>query len=295
MSWIQIRLHCSSLIPKEQLETLEDALLEVGAVSVTYQDAANQPILEPGLNEAPLWDKLLLTALFNADINVAATLILAEALYGQVLPEHKIEIVEDKDWIREWMDSYKPMQFGERLWICPSWCDAPDASAINIMLDPGLAFGTGTHATTAMCLRELDKMQLADKTVIDYGCGSGILAIAALLLGAKNVICVDTDPQALRATLDNARRNGIEEDRIQVYLPDEEPQQAVDLVLANILAGPLVDLAPKLMALTKAGGALVLSGLLDEQRAVIVEAYTEIAFSAFMTEAEWLCLHGKHE
>ena len=292
MSWIQVRFRCAATMEKDQLEALEDALLEVSAVSVTYQDAADQPILEPALNETPLWDELILTALFNADINVAATLILLEALWGQGLPEHKVEILEDKDWIREWMDSYKPMQFGSRLWICPSWCEVPDKNAVTIMLDPGLAFGTGTHPTTAMCLRQLDKMDVVGKTVIDYGCGSGILAIAALLLGAKNVVCVDLDPQALKATLDNAERNGIAADRLQVYLPDQEPQEEVDVVLANILAGPLVELAPKLMQLTTAGGELVLSGLLDEQRDVIVKAYTEINFQAFNTENEWLCLQG---
>ena len=293
MSWIQVRFHCAAAMPQPQQEALEDALLEVGAVSVTYQDAGDQPILEPGVNETPLWDELILSALFNADINVVATLILLEAVYGSELPSHKVEILEDKDWIREWMDSYKPMQFGSRLWICPSWCEVPDKNAVTIMLDPGLAFGTGTHATTAMCLQQLDQMDVKGKTVIDYGCGSGILAIAALLLGAKSVVCVDTDPQALKTTLENAQRNGISEDRLQVYLPDEEPQHAVDLVLANILAGPLVELAPKLMSLTACGGELILSGLLNEQREVIVEAYGEIQFEVFKTENEWLCLQGR--
>lgn len=292
MSWIQVRFRCAATMGKDQLEVLEDALLEVAAVSVTYQDAADQPILEPGLNETPLWDELILTALFNADINVAATLILLEAIFGQALPEHKVEILEDKDWVREWMDSYKPMQFGSRLWICPSWCEVPDKDAVTIMLDPGMAFGTGTHPTTAMCLRQLDQMDVRGKTVIDYGCGSGILAIAALLLGATNVVCVDTDPQALKATLDNAERNGISADRLQVYLPDEEPQDVVDLVLANILAGPLVELSPKLMALMSSAGDLVLSGLLNEQRDVIVEAYAKVHFTDFKTENEWLCLQG---
>ncbi len=292
MSWIQIRFRCAAVMPQDQQEALEDALLEVGAVSVTYQDAADQPILEPGLNETPLWDELILTALFNADINVTATLILLEALFGQALPEHKTEILEDKDWVREWMDSYKPIQFGSRLWICPSWCEVPDKDAVTLMLDPGLAFGTGTHATTAMCLRQLDKMDLAGKTVIDYGCGSGILAIAALLLGATSVICVDTDPQALKTTVENAKRNGISSAQLQVYLPGDEPQDGVDLVLANILAGPLVELAPKLMALTAEKGELILSGLLNEQRDVIVETYTDINFHAFKTENEWLCLQG---
>ena len=288
MSWLQIRLYTT---PSEQ-EALEDALLHSGAVSVTYEDGADQPILEPGLNETPLWDQLVLTALFNADIDTGATLAEIARHYGRPLPKHKVEILEDKDWIREWMDSYQPIQFGERLWICPSWCEAPDPDATNILLDPGLAFGTGTHPTTAMCLRLLDGMDVSGKTVIDYGCGSGILAIAALLLGAESAICVDIDPQALIATRENATRNGIGEERLQVYLPGKAPQQAADLVLANILAGPLAELAPTLMARTQSGGSIVLSGLLNEQRQPIVDTYDEIAFNHFATEQEWLCLAG---
>ena len=288
MSWIQIRFTCAAAVQ----EALEDGLMDVGALSVTYQDAADQPILEPGLNETPLWDALLVSALFNADINVVATLALLELVLAKPLPAHKIEIVEDKDWVLEWMDAYKPIQFGERLWICPSWCDVPDKDALNIMLDPGLAFGTGTHPTTAMCLRALDKMDLSGKTVIDYGCGSGILAIAAILLGAKSVVCVDNDPQALKATRENAQRNNIDEAQLQVYLPDDEPQDATDLVLANILAGPLVELSAKLMALTNANGKIMLSGLLNEQRDVIIAAYHAVQFSDFHTENEWLCLQG---
>lgn len=288
MSWLQIRFRTT---PDLQ-ESLEDVLLEVGAASITYQDAADQPILEPALNETPLWDALIITALFTADIDVNETLSTVEQMFGQALPKHQTEILEDKDWIREWMDSYKPIQFGQRLWICPSWCDVPDPDAVTIMLDPGLAFGTGTHPTTAMCLRQLDGMDVRGKTIIDYGCGSGILAIAAILLGAKSVICVDNDPQALVATRDNAKRNGISEEQLSVYLPDDEPQIPADIMLANILAGPLVELSPKLMALTKPSGDLILSGLLDEQRAVIVSAYADIQFFDFITDNEWLCLAG---
>lgn len=293
MSWIQFRFHCQASVDKASQEALEDALLEVGALSVTYQDAADQPILEPGLNETPLWDELIILALFSAEIDAKATLAQLESLFALPLPRHKVEILEDKDWVREWMASFKPIQFGQRLWICPSWCEVPDPAAVNIMLDPGLAFGTGTHPTTAMCLRQLDKMDLRGKTVIDYGCGSGILAIAALLLGAESVVCVDNDPQALTATMDNAARNCIGKDRISAYLPDAEPQQPVDIVLANILAGPLVELSPKLMSLMQPGGEIVLSGLLDEQRQLILPAYDEVAFSEFVTENEWLCLQGR--
>lgn len=288
MSWLQIRFFTT---PNHQ-ETLEDALLEAGAASITYQDAKDQPILEPALNETPLWDQLILTALFTADINVQATLALVEIFFGGPLPDSTVEILEDKDWVREWMDAYQPMSFGERLWICPSWCEPPQPDAVNIMLDPGLAFGTGTHPTTAMCLRVLDNLPVDDQQVIDYGCGSGILAIAALLLGAKHATCVDNDPQALIATTDNAERNHIATNAIHSYLPDAEPQTPVDLVMANILAGPLVELAPKLTALIKVGGQLVLSGVLDSQRQSIIDAYPTVEFTAFNTEQEWLCLVG---
>lgn len=288
MSWLQIQFTTTPALQSD----LEDALLQAGSVSITYQDAKDQPILEPGLNEAPLWDDLVITALFDADIDVNPTLAVVELLFGQPLPAHQVEILEDKDWVREWMDSYKPMQFGERLWICPSWCEAPDPHAVNLLLDPGLAFGTGTHPTTAMCLSVLDQLDVNDARIIDYGCGSGILAIAALLLGADSAIGVDNDPQALVATKDNAGRNQIDADRLQVFLPDEEPRDAADVMLANILAGPLVELAPKLMSLTKPGGKLVLSGVLDTQRQAIIEAYDSIDFDAFHTQAEWLCLVG---
>ncbi|MCL3782939.1 50S ribosomal protein L11 methyltransferase, partial [Prolixibacteraceae bacterium JC049] len=149
-----------------------------------------------------------------------------------------------KDWEREWMDNFHPMCFGQRLWICPSWRDVPDENAVNVMLDPGLAFGTGTHPTTAMCLQWLDGLDLAGKTIIDFGCGSGILAIAALKLGAAKAIGIDIDPQAIQASRDNAERNGVSE-RLELYLPKDQPEaMTADVVVANILAGPLRELAP---------------------------------------------------
>lgn len=290
MSWLQIQFSTQ----KQHQSALEDALMECGALSLTYQDAADQPILEPALYQTPLWDELVLTALFEASIDAKQTLSLCEAIFGEPLPKHKVEILEDKDWIREWMDSYQPIQFGERLWVCPSWCEPVDAKAVNILLDPGLAFGTGTHPTTAMCLKVLDQLDCQNKQVIDYGCGSGILAIAALLLGGQSAIGVDLDPQALTASRDNAQRNHIADQRFALYLPEQQPKNIqADIVLANILAGPLVELAPQIMAMVKVGGDLVLSGLLLEQKQALLDAYSDIEFEHILSEEQWLCLHGR--
>lgn len=265
MSWIQIRLH----VPQVDVEAIENALLAAGALSVTFQDDADQPILEPELGTTPLWDDTKVIGLFDANQDsqqLVDTLSLCfQAEGGQQLPTHHVEIVEDKDWVREWMDDYHPMQFGPRLWVCPSWKTPPDPHAINLLLDPGLAFGTGTHPTTALCLAYLDRTVRGGELVIDYGCGSGILGIAALLLGAERMIGTDIDPQALTATRDNAQRNRIADERYQVYLPADTPAVEADVMVANILAGPLKALAPDIARLTKSGGRLALSGLLSEQ------------------------------
>ena len=289
MSWLQITFSTGI----HQQEALEEALLSEGALSITYQDAADQPILEPELNETPLWDELTLMALFEAHIDAPTLLHTISNDLAFTINANKIEILEDKDWVRSWMDDYKPIQFADNLWICPSWCKPVNKHAINIMLDPGLAFGTGTHPTTALCLSQLAKLDLQDKTVIDYGCGSGILAIAALLLGAKSATCVDIDPQALSATRDNAQRNGIADERIHLYLSGTEPNTPADIILANILAGPLIKLAPHLMNLAKPKATVILSGLLVTQKSAIKNAYTKIRFSREPTEQQWLCLEGK--
>ena len=289
MGWIQIQFTTQA----EEQETLEDALLEAGALSITYIDAADQPILEPGLNETPLWDSILLLALFDSDIDTHDALAMAEQAYGQPLPSYEVELLQDKEWEREWMDDFHPMQFGDRLWICPSAHEPVDPDAVNVRLDPGLAFGTGTHPTTAMCLSALDKMDVGDKDIIDVGCGSGILSIAALMLGAKSVVGTDIDPQALTASRDNAQRNNIEEDCFTLFLAGEEPAEAkYDIVLANILAGPLVELAPMLSRYLKPGGIILLSGLLIEQQSEVLDAYDEVGFQEFYTQEPWLCLEG---
>ena len=272
MPWLQVRL----AITPEQAETYEDALLEVGAVSVTFMDAEDQPIFEPDLGTTPLWSHTHLLALFEADTDPASLVAHLQLLTGGDLPEHQIERIEDQDWERSWMDNFQPMRFGQRLWIVPSWHAAPEPEAVNLLLDPGLAFGTGTHPTTSLCLQWLDGQALDGCSVLDFGCGSGILAIAALLLGAERAVGTDIDPQALEASRDNASRNGIAAERFPLYLPGDMPAGTYDVVVANILAGPLVQLAPTISAHVRPGGRLALSGILAEQAEEVRAAYAEL-------------------
>ena len=289
MPWLQVRL----AITPEQAPELEDALLDVGAVSVTFMDAEDQPIFEPDLGTTPLWSNTHLLALFEADTDETALLAHLTLLCGGSLPSHQIEHIEDQDWERSWMDNFQPMRFGQRLWIVPSWHEAPEPEAVNLLLDPGLAFGTGTHPTTALCLEWLDGQPLEGCDVIDFGCGSGILAIAALLLGAPQARGTDIDPQALEASRDNANRNGIDPARFPVYLPEDMPQQPADVVVANILAGPLVSLAPQISSLVKSGGRLALSGILAEQAEEVRAAYAgEFELDPTATKDGWVRISG---
>lgn len=288
MPWLQVRL----AISPEQAETYEDAFLEVGAVSVTFMDAEDQPIFEPELNTTPLWSHTHLLALFEDGTDAASVLAHMELLTGGPLPEHHSEIIEDQDWERSWMDNFQPMRFGQRLWIVPSWHAAPEPDAVNLLLDPGLAFGTGTHPTTALCLEWLDAHPPVDRIVIDYGCGSGILGIAALKLGAREVWAVDNDPQALTATRDNAERNGVAE-RVKTFLPGDLPAMQSDLLLANILANPLIELASRFAALVRPGADLVLSGILAEQAESVAAAYRKAFTVAPPAQREdWVRLTG---
>ena len=273
MPWIQIKLDTSS----DYVEELEDLLLEAGASAVTLQDGKDQPLFEPEPGSTPLWHHTVVIGLFDAHTDMDEVVSLLRNQYlREPFPAYKVEIVEDKDWEREWMTHFVPMQFGSRLWVCPSWKDVPEPDAVNLMLDPGLAFGTGTHPTTALCLEWLDKQgDLSNQQIIDYGCGSGILAIAALLLGVRQVTGVDLDPQALEATINNAERNNVAPEKLQVFLPENTPDIKVDMVLANILAGPLVKLAPRLAGYLEKGGRLALSGILSEQADNIISAYSQ--------------------
>ncbi|WP_237059481.1 50S ribosomal protein L11 methyltransferase [Microbulbifer sediminum] len=289
MPWLQLRVDTN----RERAEQIEDALLFAGAVSVTLQDNADQPILEPGLGEVPLWDETRVTGLFDAEVDTAVAEARAASSLGEALPNARWEQLEDKDWEREWMAHYHPIQCGDNLWICPSWCEPPAPDAVNLMLDPGLAFGTGTHPTTFLCLEWLAREPVAGKSVIDFGCGSGILGIAALLLGAEHALGTDIDPQALRASADNAVRNGLAPEQFPVFMPEKLPQAPVDLVLANILAGPLVELAPKLIALTRPGGRLCLSGILASQAEQVREAYSPwVEFEEDGQREDWVRLSG---
>lgn len=290
MAWVQIRLNSTD----QQAEQISEFLEEIGAVSVTFMDSQDTPIFEPLPGETRLWGNTDVVALFDAETDMA---VIVEALkISKLVSEdfaHKIEQIEDKDWEREWMDNFHPMQFGQRLWICPSWRDVPDPNAVNVMLDPGLAFGTGTHPTTALCLQWLDGLDLQGKTVIDFGCGSGILAIAALKLGAKQAIGIDIDPQAILASKNNAEANGVA-DRLQLFLAKDQPQNlTADVVVANILAGPLKELAPTISALVKPQGLLGLSGILSTQAQSVCDAYeNEFALEPVAEKEEWCRITG---
>lgn len=286
MAWIQFVCHTS----QDKAEALSEALSECGAAAVTFEDDADQPIYEPDPGETPLWTETRLTALFDAETEQQQVLDMLATLVDEV-PRFRVEAVEDKDWEREWMENFKPIQFGDKLWIVPSWHEAPDEKAVNILLDPGLAFGTGTHATTALCLGWLDQADLKGKYVIDYGCGSGILAIAAALLGAERVVAVDTDPQALEATRANAKRNGVE---VEAYLPGDCPDDLCDLLIANILAGPLQNLAPRFANLCKADADLVLSGVLQTQADEVAESYQSwFTMQPAAAKEDWVRLTGQ--
>lgn len=287
MPWLQLRIDTQ----RQQAEEIENALLCAGAASVTLEDNADQPILEPGLGETPIWDAVRITGLFEADIDIDEASQCAKMALGKPLPEHRWELLEDKDWVREWMKNYHPIHCGEQLWICPSWLEPPEPDAINLLLDPGLAFGTGTHPTTFLCLQWLSEQSIEQKTIIDYGCGSGILGIAALLLGADSATGTDIDPQALTASRENAVRNQIDPERFPVFLPENCPADAVDVMLANILAGPLTQLAPALNQHTKPGGLLCLSGILSSQAEMVIDAYKPwFDFNPIRQKDEWVCL-----
>jgi len=290
MQWLQLLID----VPRERSAILEDAIIECGAVSVTLEDAADQPIFAPGVGERPLWDNCTIKALFPATTDTDQIILqLSNAIQPAVTA--RWELLQDKDWTQEWKKYFQPLKCGDRLWICPSWIEAPEPDAINLSLDPGMAFGTGSHPTTHLCLRWLDKQDLVGKTIIDYGCGSGILGIAALLLGAEKVIAVDIDPQALLASRDNAQRNNIADDKLVTYLPDEVPTELrADVMLANILASPLIQLAPTISDLTAQGGILCLSGLLESQIDYVCAPYLQyFDFSAPAIESDWTQLSAQ--
>lgn len=274
-------LELSLIVRTEQQPGAEEALDDLGALSITLQDADaetpdEQAIFEPGVGELPLWPTITLHALFDEHADRRG---LAAAL-GELLPwlepdQLSFAEVADQDWERAWMDQFKPMPFGRRLWIYPWNIEPPvDDDLVVVRLDPGLAFGSGTHPTTALCLEWLDGLDLAGKTIADYGCGSGILAIAALKLGAASAVGVDNDPQALTASADNAERNGVA-DRLALFLPEDVVADAADVFIANILAGPLGELAPTFAAAAKPGAPFAISGILAGQQDELLQRYAE--------------------
>lgn len=278
------------------VEALEAWLFERGALAVTLEDNANEPLLEPGPGETPLWQNVVLTALFTSDVDLSS--IRAVLPHTLLAENSKSELsrLEDREWTRVWMDDFAPIQMGPRLWVCPSWAEPPDEALVNVMLDPGLAFGTGTHATTAMCLGALDAAMSGGESVVDFGCGSGILAIAALKLGASEALGVDNDPQALAASRDNAARNKISADQFDAVMPEDGRLSAwsnvANVVVANILAGPLLSLAQELIQLMAPGGRLLLTGVLEEQAAELIEHYAHVGLEVTDQRDGWVLLSG---
>lgn len=292
MAWQQLTMPLRAL---DQPRT-EQALIDAGAVAITYTDAADQPILEPAPGEAPLWRDAIVTALFPEHTSIERIgLTLISELTLEHLPAFSVELLADREWEREWLESFKPMRFGERLWVCPHHADVDADGAVVIRLDPGLAFGTGTHATTALCLARLDSMPLEGLRVLDFGCGSGILAIAALLLGADAALGIDIDPQALTATASNATDNAVA-GRLETAGADAAQTldaASFDVVLANILARPLIELAPTLCESLRPGGRLLLSGILETQADEVLAAYSRFVEFAEVTRQDgWTLLDG---
>lgn len=273
MAWVQLHIQSDP----EHAELLEDLLLEAGAEAVSMEDSADDPLYEPERGTTPLWESTRVTGLFDADSDLdGIRQNLREAWHAKFqkeLGDIDVELLEDREWTRAWMDDFQPERFGERLWICPSWHEPPDPEAINIMLDPGLAFGSGTHATTRLCLEWLERNDVRNCDVVDYGCGSGILGLAALKLGARHVTGVDNDPQALDASRDNARGNGIADNALSLYLAEEAPLTQCHVMLANILAQPLLSLAPTLARQVVPGGWIVLSGIMAHQCEAVSDRY----------------------
>lgn len=272
MSWVEVSIG----VARSDTSAAEQALEDLGALAVTLQDDADNPVLEPGPGETPLWPTVHVCGLFESDVDRAKVHDGLRDVPGAGRPGnlHWRE-VGDRDWERAWMDRFRPMRFGRRLWIVPTGMIRPShEEGIEIRLDPGLAFGTGTHPTTALCLEWLDGQALEGAVVVDYGCGSGVLAIAAALQGAARVEGVDNDPQALQATAVNAARNGVEQ-IVFACAPDTFRVRNADTVMANILAGPLVELAPVIAGCARPGANIVLSGLLEEQVEMVASAYAD--------------------
>jgi ribosomal protein L11 methyltransferase len=289
MGWQQISLD----IPRDRADATEGALEAFGALSVTFADAGDEPIVEPGPGETPLWAGVRVTALFEADTDLAGLREQLHRSLGSEPPAIEVTPLADQAWERAWLDDFQPLCFGDDLWIVPTGFEPPDPDGVNLQFDPGLAFGTGTHPTTALCLAWLAANPPVGQRVIDYGCGSGVLAVAALRLGAVEAVGIDNDPQALVASEANAARNGVSEQlalrSTEAALPAPAP-----LVMANIVSGVLIDNAPRLSGLVEPGGRLILSGVLGHQEAAVTAAFgPAFRFQRQEGEQGWLRLDGQ--
>jgi len=290
MGWRQVVI----VVGASDAGRVEEILAAQGALAVTLSDAADDPVLEPLPGETPLWRSTCLTALF-ADTTDTLPLqaALESAFHPAEPPPWRVETLEDRDWAREWQKTFRPMRFGRRLWVCPLEAEPRDTDSVVLRMDPGLAFGTGTHATTALCLERLDSLDLNETRVLDMGCGSGILAIGAILLGARAALAVDIDPQAITATMNNARENRVD-DRLTAVLDQDDPGGRFDIVIANILAKPLADMAAALSSRVGGGGMLVLSGILESQCPGVRQQYERwIRFEPPQLRDGWACLSGR--
>ena len=287
--WIQAHI----TVPKSEAEAVEALLEELGALSVTLADAADEPMFEPPLGTTPLWHATRVTGLFPGETDLDSLRSKIDQALASSSVEVQIETLEDRDWERAWLERFRPMRFGRRLWVCPSGTSPDQPDAVVVQLDPGLAFGTGTHPTTALCLEWLDGADLEGRRVVDFGCGSGILAVAAARLGAARVTAVDHDPQALLATSANARNNGVET-LVDIRGSGQTAPEPAEVVVANILANVLVELAPRLGATVAPSGTLVLSGVLAGQAEEVMAAYAAtFDFEAPAHREGWVRLCGR--
>lgn len=298
MPWLELSFEAD----KSSSAALEEALTELGALAVTIQDLEDEPIFEPAIGTAPYWERNKVTGLFENETDLEALLpLISKRLDKRPLPPHKIEPLEDREWEREWLIHFKPLIFGQRLVICPTTekldTNTLPENPVIIQMDPGLAFGTGTHETTDLCLQWLDENPLEDKTLIDFGCGSGILAIAAKMLGCSHVWATDIDSQAISASQNNAKNNQITSGMDILNLEQfeqQKPASGTDIVIANILAGPLQKLAKELSNMVKSGGIIVLSGILDTQAELVRSSYEASFCDIEITQKnDWIRLTGR--
>lgn len=286
MTWVELKIQTKA----NKVELLSNFLTEIGALAVTTEDAGDQPLYELPPGATSLWDEVTITGLFDEHANVQVILASISSEFPEMVPV--VNELDDRDWERTWMDDFHPMQFGSRLFVVPSYHEEVFSSH-QMVLDPGLAFGTGKHPTTALCLKWLDQHIQDQEVVIDYGCGSGILAIAAVKLGAKQVFAIDHDPQALIATDENAKRNGLTTHQIVALSPDQFVPQRAELLIANILANPLIELAESFSHMLNTKGKIILSGILSHQTTMVIEAYQPF-FEIVNVEQqeEWVRIDG---